>query len=75
MAVKPATFMIGKQSINETGIVRLATRPYSFRGDSMKKFWQYVSLVVDWTVTITTIGLTVFLIVGTFALMLWNVRQ
>ena len=68
-------FTVGKQSINETGIVRLATGPYSFRGDCMKKLWQYVSLVVDWTVTITTIGLTVFLIVGTFALMLWNGRQ
>ena len=38
----------------------------------MKKLWLYVSFVVDWTVTITTIGLMVFLVVGTFTLMLWN---
>jgi hypothetical protein len=38
----------------------------------MKKGWRYVSLVVDWTLKITAIGLMAFLIVGTFALMLWN---
>ena len=38
----------------------------------MKTVWQYVSLVVDWTVRITAAGLMLFLVVGTFALMLWN---
>jgi hypothetical protein len=38
--------------------------------DRMNKLWQQVSIVVDWTVMITTVGLTVFLIVGTFTLML-----
>ena len=38
----------------------------------MKTLWRYVSFVVDWTVTITAIGLMVFLVVGTFTLMLWN---
>lgn len=38
----------------------------------MKKLWQHLSFVVDWTVRITAIGLLVFLVVGTFALMLWN---
>lgn len=38
----------------------------------MKKVWQYVSFVVDWTVRITAIGLMAFLVVGTFTLMLWN---
>lgn len=38
----------------------------------MKTLWQYVSFTVDWKVRITAIGLMVFLVVGTFALMLWN---
>jgi len=38
----------------------------------MNKLRQYMSTVIDWTVTITTIGLALFLIVGTFTLMLWN---
>jgi hypothetical protein len=38
----------------------------------MKKLLQHLSLVVDWTVRITAIGLMVFLVVGTFVLMLWN---
>ena len=38
----------------------------------MKTLWRYVSFVVDWTVRITAIGLMVFLVVGTFTLMLWN---
>ena len=38
----------------------------------MNKVWQYVSFVADWTVRITAIGLMVFLVVGTFTLMLWN---
>jgi hypothetical protein len=42
------------------------------RGDGMNRLLQYVSRVVDWAVTVTAIGLTLFLIVGTFALMLWN---
>src|SRR5258707_15176993 len=41
-------------------------------GDGMNRLLQYVSRVVDWAVTVTAIGLTLFLIVGTFALMLWN---
>ena len=36
----------------------------------MSKLWQQVSVIVDWTVMITTIGVTLFLIVGTFTLML-----
>jgi len=38
----------------------------------MNKLWRYVSILVDWTVTIAAVGLTLFLIVGTFTLMLWN---
>ena len=38
----------------------------------MTTLWRYVSLVVDWTVRITVIGLMVFLVIGTFTLMLWN---
>ena len=38
----------------------------------MNKLWQQVSLIVDWTVMVTTIGLTLFLVVGTFTLMLGN---
>lgn len=38
----------------------------------MKKALRYVSFVVDWTIRITAIGLMAFLVVGTFALMLWN---
>lgn len=38
----------------------------------MKKVWRYASFVVDWTVRITAIGLILFLVVGTFTLMLWN---
>ena len=40
--------------------------------DSMSKTWKHVSALVDWAITITTIGLALFLIVGTFTLMLWN---
>ena len=38
----------------------------------MKTLWRYMLFVVDWTVRITAIGLMTFLVVGTFALMLWN---
>jgi hypothetical protein len=38
----------------------------------MKKLWRHVSLVVDWTVRIAAVGLMLFLVVGTFTLMLWN---
>jgi hypothetical protein len=38
----------------------------------MKRLWPYVSFVVDWTVRITATGLMVFLVVGTFTLMLWD---
>lgn len=38
----------------------------------MEELWRYVSFVVDWTIRITTIGLMVFLVVGTFTLMLWK---
>lgn len=38
----------------------------------MKKLWQYVSFVADWTVRISAVGLLAFLVVGTFTLMLWN---
>jgi hypothetical protein len=38
----------------------------------MKNAWRYVSFVVDWTVRITAAGVMLFLVVGTFALMLWS---
>ena len=38
----------------------------------MKTLWRYASFVVDWTVRITVMGLMVFLVIGTFTLMLWN---
>jgi hypothetical protein len=38
----------------------------------MKKVWHYASFVIDWTIRIAATALLTFLVVGTFALMLWN---
>jgi hypothetical protein len=38
----------------------------------MKRVLRYVPFVIDWTIRIAATALLAFLVVGTFALMLWN---
>jgi hypothetical protein len=68
---RPATTFYVDDETRCEGPLRTAAWLF-VRGDLMNKLRQYMSTVIDWTVTITTIGLALFLIFGTFTLMLWN---